>query len=236
MNFIVSLTSIPSKFKYINLTINSLLNQSFKPTKIIINIPLEYSFRFNYKLSEDEINSLKNEFNNDLIQLNFTKKDYGPGTKLLGLYENNIINNFDNDNYIILVDDDHIYENNMIQLFFLNIVNLNCSVASYYTYNIKDITVAQGADGFLIKKNLLNNFISLYNKNKDYDYIGYHDDLYISYFLYLNKIPIYHIKIKGLIYKQHENTYIDSLYKLEGEYNRGNVSNRCIQILEKIIL
>ena len=234
MKFIISLTSIPSKFKYINLTINSLLNQSLKPSKIIINIPLEYSFRFKHKLSDEEINSLKNEFNNDLIELNFTKKDYGPGTKLLGLYENNIFDKYNND-YIILVDDDHIYENYMLELFAKNISDLNCLVASYYTYNCNNIIIAQGADGFLIKKDLLNDFLSYYDKIKDYDYIGYHDDYYISYFLHLKNISINHIKIEGLIYKQHENTYIDSLYKLAGQYNRGNVSNRCIQILEKII-
>jgi hypothetical protein len=237
MNFIISLTSIPSKFKYINLTINSILNQTLKPLKIIINIPLQYSFRFNYKLTDDDIDFFKKEFNNNLIQLNFVNTDYGPGTKLLGLFENNILNQYD-DIYIILIDDDHIYKNIMIELFFLNILSFNCSVASFYTYKTNNnITVAQGADGFLIKKDLLNDeFLNYYNKIKNFDYIGYHDDYYISYFIHLKNIQIHHILIDGLIYEQHENTFIDSLYKLEGEYNRGNVSNHCIQILEKIIL
>ena len=52
----VSMTTIPSRFKNIFPCIDSLLNQLFLPTKIIINIPLQYDFRFNnYVISEDEI-------------------------------------------------------------------------------------------------------------------------------------------------------------------------------------
>ena len=38
-NYIISLTTIPSRVNYIENTIKSLFEQTLKPTKIILNIP-----------------------------------------------------------------------------------------------------------------------------------------------------------------------------------------------------
>ena len=41
-NYIVTLTTIPSKFDNLHLTIDSIINQTMLPSKIIINIPKTY--------------------------------------------------------------------------------------------------------------------------------------------------------------------------------------------------
>ena len=43
--YIISLTTIPSRINYIENTLNSLLEQTIKPEKIILNIPKIYNFR-----------------------------------------------------------------------------------------------------------------------------------------------------------------------------------------------
>ena len=52
VNYIYSLTTIPAKFDNLYLTIDSLLNQTIKATKIIINIPKQYSLRFNSSIEK----------------------------------------------------------------------------------------------------------------------------------------------------------------------------------------
>ena len=42
INFCVSLTTIPSRLKNLELTIKSILEQTVKPDKIFLNIPYKY--------------------------------------------------------------------------------------------------------------------------------------------------------------------------------------------------
>ena len=66
--YIITLTTIPSKFQYLHLTIDSIVKQTIMPDKIIINIPNEYNFRLTGKISDDEINDLKGvSLNEDYI-------------------------------------------------------------------------------------------------------------------------------------------------------------------------
>ena len=46
--------------------------------------------------------------------------DFGPTTKLLGLYETEIYNNMSNNDVIIVIDDDRIYNNNLITPFYIS--------------------------------------------------------------------------------------------------------------------
>jgi len=43
--YIISLTTIPSRINYIETTIKSLVEQTLKPEKIILNIPKKYNLR-----------------------------------------------------------------------------------------------------------------------------------------------------------------------------------------------
>jgi hypothetical protein len=244
-NYIVSLTTIPSKFDNLHLTIDSILSQSILPKKIVINIPKIYNFRMNNsEISLDKINDFINKYSAHNVCVNLIDKDYGPGTKLLGLLNSSMIDNYEHSNtYIILVDDDVIYKPFMIEHFDNNIKSNNIQIASFYVYNFDAIKrgigdciirIGQGVDGFLIKLSALDNFLPYYNLIQEQDYINYHDDFYISYFFHLIKKEIYYIQLNCIVYDKHPQTYIDALYHLTGKYSRDNLNNKIYNIVTEL--
>lgn len=203
-NFCISLTTIPPRAKSINKTLRSLNQQSVKANKIFLNLPKNFR-RFNTNIKID-IKSLEKEFKNlEVVDCD----DYGSGTKLLGSLKK--IQNYD---YVILVDDDHIYKKYMLEFFKNRFLNNSDKSYSFHVYNVLDCKVGQGADGFLIRSKYLKNIYNFYeNHVKNDERLILNDDLWIS--IYLNKVlkidiesifsmirqPIF-FKIKS-IYKKH---------------------------------
>jgi len=187
VKFCVSLTTIPSRLKFIHKTLDSINAQSKPPDKIFLNIPYKYQ-RFNNEKIEKKILK-KIKFKNLKI---IRCSDYGPGTKLLGAIK--YIKKFD---YVVLIDDDHIYFKDMLEIFYKE-ANLNSKNSySFCVQKIKDCQIGQGADGFLIKTKYLNLISKFYEKFvKNNTKLFYNDDLWIS--IYLNKLV--KIKIKNLSY------------------------------------
>jgi len=182
--YIVSLTTIPSRFDNLYMTIDSLLYQTMLPTYIIISIPTVYNVRFKDTIISEKITNFTAKYGPKNVIINLIPCDYGPGTKLLGLFHlKTPITIFSPDTYIILVDDDMIYKSHMIEYFDIYMKpRPPIDVASYYVYHDGKINIGQGADGFFIKAELLDNFGKYYELIKDKDYVNYHDDYYISYF------------------------------------------------------
>ena len=199
----ISLTAIPQRIKHLNKTIESLLNQTQKPDKIFINIPLKYK-RFNDIIDDDQIP----KFDDKIIEITRCE-DYGPGTKLLGS-----LNKLEKNSLIILADDDNIYEDYMIEKFYHYYSIAPENAYSFYVHPLGNFGIGQGADGFAINTNHLKGIKKFYDiVVKDYKELFLYDDLWISYFLYYfkkNKILSLreHLKkeIDGklpLIYKTH---------------------------------
>ena len=199
----VSLSTIPSRIKSLKKSVESLLNQSLKPDKIFINIPLKYE-RFSEVIREDQIP----QFNSKIIEITRCE-DCGPGTKLLGS-----LNKIKKNSLIVLADDDNIYEDYMIEKFnyFYSIAPQNSY--SFYVHPLGNFGIGQGADGFAINTDHLEGVKDFYNKViKNYKELFLYDDLWISYFLYFykkNKILSLHEHLKKredgknpLIYKTH---------------------------------
>ena len=199
----ISLTVIPPRIQNLNKTVNSLLNQLQKPDKIFINIPLKYE-RFTETIKDNQIP----QFDNKLVEITRCE-DCGPGTKLLGS-----LNKLEQNSLIILADDDHYYEDYMIEKFFYFYSVAPNNAYSFYVHPLGNFGIGQGADGFAINTNHLSGIKKFYDKViKDYKELFLYDDLWISYFLYYykkNKILSLqeHLK-KGddgkstLIYKKH---------------------------------
>ena len=103
----VSLSTIPQRLKNLKESVKSLLKQTRKPDKIFINIPYKYN-RFGETIEDNQIP----KFNSDVVQITRCE-DCGPGTKLLGS-----LDKFEKDSLLILADDDHTYEDYMIEKFF----------------------------------------------------------------------------------------------------------------------
>ena len=225
----VSLTTVPSRFRYLHSTIDSLVHQTVQPTRIIINIPKRYSFRFAQSISERQIAALMARYDRGRVSINRVDHDYGPGTKLLGLLEGDSLDRFDAHAYLVLVDDDVIYDAGMIETFCDRIDRDQAQFASFRCYWIDGVPVGQGVDGFLIRAKLLGSYLDYYNIIKSEDYLLYHDDLYLSYFFFLQGIRLTFIDFKSYTFKPMG--WIDALSSMTGQYSRSQVQARAIEIL-----
>ena len=199
----ISLTTIPQRVKNLNKSIESLLKQSHKPDKIFVNIPFKYR-RFTETINDDQIP----KFDSDIVEITRCE-DCGPGTKLLGS-----LNKLEKNSLLILVDDDHIYEDYMIEKFFYFYTSSPHNAYSFYVQPIGNFGIGQGADGFAINTDHLKGIKFFYDKIvKNYKELFLYDDLWISYFLYFfrkNKILSLQEHLKkndvgkrSLIYKTH---------------------------------
>ena len=231
----VSLTTIPQRIKNLNKSIESLLKQTKKPNKIFINIPKKYK-RFREIIDNDQIP----KFNDSAVEITRCG-DYGPGTKLLGS-----LNKFEKDSLIILVDDDHVYEDYMIEKFFYFYSRAPNNAYSFYVHPLGNFGVGQGADGFAISSNSLDGVKKFYDEvvktNKD---LFIHDDLWTSFFLfYVKKAKILslqpHLKKTtnnktSPIYKKHsqDNGLIESYGKNinEAVRNRDQIAMKSLEYM-----
>ena len=199
----VSITTIPQRLKNLKKTVDSLLSQTKKPDRIFINIPNKYK-RFEEIIKKDDIP----KFEDNAVKINRCE-DYGPGTKLLGS-----IDEIKKDSLLILADDDHVYEDYMIETFNHFYSKLPNNAYSFYVHPLGNFGVGQGADGFAINTNHLQGIKDFYEKViRNYHELFMYDDLWISYFLYFfkkNKILSLQKYLKKkedgkikLIYKKH---------------------------------
>jgi len=199
----VSLSTIPQRVKNINLSVDSLLKQTKKPDKIFINIPNKYK-RFDEMVHDNQIP----KFSDNRVEVTRCE-DCGPGTKLLGS-----LDKLNKNSLLILADDDHIYEDYMIEKFYYFYSKAPNNAYSFYVHPLGNFGVGQGADGFAINTNHLDGIKIFYDKIvKNYKELFLYDDLWISYFLYFfrkNKILSLQEHLKknddnkrSLIYKTH---------------------------------
>jgi|TARA_B110000438_G_scaffold292463_2_gene330829 hypothetical protein len=197
------MSTIPQRIKNLNKSVESLLNQTKKPDKIFINIPLKYR-RFSETIKDEQIP----RFDSDLVEITRCE-DCGPATKLLGS-----LNKLEKNSLVILADDDHAYEDYMIEKFFYFYSKAPNNAYSFYVHPLGKFGIGQGADGFAINTNHLMGIKNFYDKVvKNHKELFLHDDLWISYFLYFfrkNKILSLKEHLKknkddkpNLIYKKH---------------------------------
>ena len=173
----VSTSTIPQRIKNLDKSIKSLLNQTKKPDKIFINIPFKYK-RFSETIKDDQIP----KFDSSVVEVTRCE-DCGPPTKLLGS-----LNKLEKNSLVILFDDDHVYENYMIEKFFYFYSKAPNNSYSFYVHPLGNFGIGQGADGFAINTNCLKGIKNFYDKVvKDYKELFLYDDLWISYFLYFFK-------------------------------------------------
>ena len=220
----VSISAIPPRIKNLEKSVKSILNQTLKPDKIFINIPLKYR-RFKEIIKDDQIPNFKD------TRVEITRcEDYGPGTKLLGS-----LHKIKKDSLVILADDDNSYENYMIEKFYYFHKVAPDNAYSFYVHPLDNFPIGQGADGFAIHTNALKGVKNFYDRVvKDHKELFLCDDLWISYFLYhikKNKILSLqeHIKKRDdekitLIYKTH--TKAAGLIELYGSNLKEAIKRR----------
>lgn len=158
---VVSLTTTPDRIKKIKPVLKSLLDQTIKVDRIILNIPNSCNGS-KYDVPEDYKN-ICNVYN--------CGRDYGPGTKFMPT----ILRETSANTIIIMLDDDYIYSKDFLETI-LNEYKKNpdCAISTNNTILIKpeflDISVIYTTKKYIdndwIKKYIKSNIINLeYNKN-----------------------------------------------------------------------
>tara|TARA_Y100000590_G_scaffold315150_1_gene356381 strand:- start:3327 stop:4058 length:732 start_codon:yes stop_codon:yes gene_type:complete len=228
----VSLTTIPSRVKNLSKSIESLLKQVCKPDKIFVNIPNKYK-RFKESIEKDQIP----KFKDPIVEITRCE-DFGPGTKLLGSLQK-----FKENSLVILADDDHIYEDYMIEKFNYFYSKSPENAYSFYVHPLKNFGIGQGADGFAINSNSLKGIDKFYDQIvKKNDDLFIHDDLWTSFFLfYVKKVKILSLQSHlrknedgkfSLIYKKH--SHEDGLISSYGKNINEAIKQRDLTALKSL--
>ena len=204
------MSTIPSRIKNINEVIETINKQTLVPDRIYLNIPFEYK-RFKNESIEESL--LKNiiEENVEITRCD----DFGPGTKIMGSL--NKVRNYD---CVILLDDDHLYNKHICEIFIEAFEDEQINY-SFYLNKIFNIKMGQCADGFLINTKLLDSIENFYQYFvKDNLNMFMDDDLWLAIYLQKEKkssiknlINIFQKKInKKVVYEQNPNSKIDGLH------------------------
>jgi len=237
MKFYVSMTTIPSRIYYVSKTIDSILSQTYLPEKIYIYIPKYYK-RFNKTIIKQyphltpemiELEKIKNKYKS-MVEIHIINNDYGPGTKLLGIIMNK--NDFTNDDFILIIDDDVVYKKSAFEIICKNIKD-NKNAFTFHSYDWNGFIIGQGVDIFALPIDCLDNIIDFYEIIKPYQFIFFHDDIWISYYLMKKNIKINKLKyFDETVYDQH--CFVDELHKLIDNNDRELITNKSIDILKKL--
>lgn len=210
IKFCVSMSTIPSRIKSVYKTLDNIKKQTIQPDQIFLNIPYEYKRFKNEKINDYDLINLKRE--NLVIN---RCEDFGPGTKIMGSIEN--VKKYD---CVIIIDDDHLYDENIFSIFIEEFTKKKINY-SFYLNKIFNIKMGQCSDGFLINSDLLigiETFYKKYVKNNTNMFMD--DDLWLAIFLQKEKkseiknlIKLFQKKKnKDIVYTQHENSKINGLH------------------------
>ena len=117
---------------------------------------------------------------------------------------------------IILADDDHLYENYMVEKFYFYYLKAPNNAYSFYVHPLNNFGVGQGADGFAINTNLLSGVKKFYNEVvKNNEDLFVHDDLWTSFFLFfVKKVKILSLQSQ---LKKNTNNLFSPIYKKHTE-------------------
>lgn len=200
---VVSLSTLPSRVNNIKPVLKSILKNTLKPDLIYLNIP-KFSMR---EKVEYKINPKNVEFDPKII-VNRIDTDYGPITKLYPVLEKET----DPDTVIICIDDDIIYDKNLIQtLYDQSVQNPESCICSrgwsyinlgktfipvfFPLYFVKKVKILQCFAGVLYKRSFFEN-IQKFKKFMNVKECFTTDDIIISKFLESEAIGILSIPIK----------------------------------------
>jgi hypothetical protein len=166
INLYIGITSIPIRLKYIHNTLNSLLNQDVKPTKIFVFLP-DKSVRLKMDYNIDDIQKDKINDPDNIIEYITGVNDEGPITKFYSLLDNVPKNK---NNFLLVADDDMVYPKSRIGDIkkYIN-VNSNNSYGfsgrkyfkndskedlKFYTNMFKEVDILEGFDIIAFPRNI----------------------------------------------------------------------------------
>ncbi len=226
MNVYVSLTTIPSRFNNVYKTIDSIVNQTYKVTKIFLNIPFSYVRFPTQTITDDDIRTLSEKYP-DILCINRIEKDYGPGSKIRGIPPHII----EEDAFVILIDDDVAYSKYVVESHvteYLKDIEIQHPVKKVYGTDFVDIygkfNMIQVVGSMGIPTQSLRQLSSFHLFVSNFEALFYVDDLWITYYFVKKG---YEIKSVNLIGNDGMpnifTTTIDGLVLMDGSYRRGKL-------------
>ena len=232
-NIYISLTTIPSRSKNILYTVNSILNQKINPQKIFITISTK-------NLREENINyQLPDVINNHpLIEIITSEKDNGPINKLYG----GILKCKNDNDIIITVDDDSIYNRNMIKNIYeqskiykeqvigtIGRIKYNKKIFGYNQKIPCKVKLLEGYGGVGYRKKFFN--IQDINTSGLEKEVIFNDDIHISYILKNKGIDL--IMVPSEIKEPITYTiFTEKTNPLWKQNENNGLFNRCIKTLK----
>jgi hypothetical protein len=198
IKFIISLTTSPTRMKLMNKFIKNLTKQTYKPEYVLLNIPRIF-----------ERTGEKYDIPNfpPSIIVNYLNVDYGPVCKLAGAIS--YIKKNENI-FIVYLDDDILYPNNMLEIYVQYIEkfgNTNAFALSLYYGRL----FPEGFASVCVHRSFFSDdflqFIKFIYKHKD---CKYSDDILIGHYLHKKNIKLIKIKPK------------------DNKFNRDNILQNCL--------
>ena len=214
-NFIISVTTIPSRIHHLYNRCKELLEQTYPASKIILNIPKKCRRTGETYIIPENLIKFLNSVENTVI--NYTK-DYGPATKLLGLIHYKELSKLPENTIIIVIDDDMKYPKNLLEKY-----NIAYNIDKNKIYSFGGGQIISYDDKLPMiawKKNKIINFIEGYLSwsisikyfkkcINDFFKIQYMpkqvflaDDLYLSNIISKHRITMNKLDSKGVEIKQ----------------------------------
>ena len=214
---VVSLTTLPSRIGKMQPCLDSLLAGEARPDKIFLSLP---------KISKRENCAYERPaFLNGYgaaVEVIEAAHDFGPGTKVLG-----VLDRLPAACHLIAADDDVRYQPHFLAGLLAAQQSDCASSFSYHTYRTGGLTVGQGCDGFSFYSPNLRGLADFYQAHVAGTDLFYHDDLWISFFLFARGIAIRRVPLEknaGPIYEIVHHT--NALNQLTGELARKKLNRR----------
>lgn len=212
---IVSLTTYPKRIHNIQKVLDSILNQSKKPDKIVINLSIE-----EYKTVNDIPKSVLNYIkqHEDIIEIFFVEgintKVYKKIIPTLLRYKNDLI---------ICIDDDFIYPKDMILDFYNTYLHDSFNPISGNRINVNGMNAHCGCASLIQYKHL--SFFADNMDRKIYENIPASDIFYT-----------YAVNYNGYKYVDSKNLYFTNMTSLNKDKNDGYSKNNNIETKRKNII
>ena len=150
-NIIISLTSYPARISTVHTVINSLLNQSIKPYKIILWLAKPQFPNENKDLSKNLLNLIEKGLTIEYYERDI--KSYKKLIPTLKKYPNNII---------VTADDDIIYDKDWLEKLYKTYLKYPKDIIAHritkFIYKKKSFKIIQGGKNYYQKSSFLNKF------------------------------------------------------------------------------
>mgnify|MGYP001448132085 CR=1 FL=1 len=209
----LTMTTLPNRIvsSHFKNVINSLLIQSKYYDKIILNIP------YKYKRTNEKYIIPKWIKNNKKIKI-IRCEDNGPATKILGL-----INNVEENSILIIVDDDIIYDKNIVKNLIKNYNGNN--IVTHELINRKYFKEPMGFASYLVPYKFIKNINNI-KIPKDCFYI---DDTFFGW--YYSTLNINITKINTTYWDRKKTDKHPKWFELNKDTNRDTITTKCISKL-----